>query len=132
MQVAVTRDELGDAQPVCGWHRPDGEGAAGEIAQEPDFWFGPEASREQIDDLGDDQGRDDEWAGVCLEKFECTSVMGVVGVDVGVQRSRVDDDRGYRATSAARISSMRSDTSPRPLRPAAAAPSRRRVDGPPR
>ncbi len=67
-----------------------------------------------------------------LEKFECGAVMGIVGIDVGVQRPGVDDDRGYRATSAARISSMRSETSLRPLRPAPAAPSRRRVDGPPR
>jgi len=85
-----------------------------------------------MDDLGDDQGRDDERAGVGLEKFECRGVVSVIRVDVGVKRSGVDDDRSYRATSAARISSTRSETSLRPLCPAPAAPSRRRVDGPPK
>ena len=39
--------------------------------------------------------------------------MRVVRVDVGVERARVDEERRYRLTSAARISSMRSDTSVR-------------------
>jgi hypothetical protein len=131
-QAAVSRDELGDTQPVAGCHWCDREGAAGEISEKPDFRFGPEACREQVDDFDDDQGRDDEWAGVCFEKLQCSIVMGVVGVYVGVQRSGVYDDRGYRATSAARISSMRSETSLRPLCPAPAAPKRRRVDELPR
>jgi hypothetical protein len=131
-QVAVPRDQLGDAQPVSGGHWLDGEGAASEVAQEPDFRFGPETSRKQVDELRDDQGRDDERAGVRFEEFECGSVMGVVGVDVGVERAGVDDDRGYGATSAARISSMRSETLLRPLRPTPPAPSLRRADGPPR
>jgi hypothetical protein len=50
--------------------------------------------------------------------------MGVIGVDVGVERTRVDEQRGYRFTSVPRISSMRSDTSVLPLRPAFAAPRR--------
>ncbi len=56
-----------------------------------------------------------------LERF---GVVAVVGIDVGVERSRVDEE-GYRATSAARISSMRSEMSSRPLRPAPAARRRR-------
>lgn len=47
--------------------------------------------------------------------------MAVVGIDVGIERSRINQ-KGYGATSAARISSMRSEMSSRPLRPAAAAP----------
>ena len=59
------------------------------------------------------------------QEIEAGRVMPVVGVDVGVEGAGVNDqcDSG---TSDARISSMRSDTSARPLRPAAAAPSRRR------
>jgi hypothetical protein len=130
--VAIARNQFGDPKPVRGYHRFDGECPDGEVAEESDFGFGPETGREQVDDLGDHQRRNDEWAGMRFEQFEGGSVVRVVGVDVGVERSGVDDDRGYRATSAARISSMRSDTSLRPLCPEPAAPSRRRVDGPPR
>jgi hypothetical protein len=60
-----------------------------------------------------------------LEQLEAGGVMGVVGVDVGVEGARVDDQRDRRL-SARMISSMRSEMSLRPLRPAAFAPSRRR------
>lgn len=50
-----------------------------------------------------------------LKQFERGDVVSVVGVDVRVERSGVDDDRGYRATSAASISSMRSEMSVCPL-----------------
>ena len=66
---------------------------------------------------------------MCFEQFKCCNVVGVVGIDVGVERSGVDDDCPYRSTSVARISSMRSETSLRPLRPAPAAPRRRLFDG---
>ena len=55
--------------------------------------------------------------------------IAVVGVDVGIQRSRIDEN-SYRPTSAARISSIRSEISSRPLRPTPAA--RRRRCWPPR
>lgn len=51
-------------------------------------------------------------------------MMSVVGVDVGVERPGVYQDR-YLVTSAARSSSIRSEMSSRPLRPAPAARSRR-------
>ncbi len=57
------------------------------------------------------------------------------GCDVAHTAGRingVDDQRGYRATSAARISSIRSEVSLRPLRPAPAAPWVRRPLGPPK
>jgi hypothetical protein len=49
-----------------------------------------------------------------LEQSQARLVVTVVGIDVGVQRTGVDDD-GYRAASARRISSMRSEMSSRPL-----------------
>lgn len=131
-QVVVARDQLGNPQPVRNRYRFHGEPAVGQVAEEADLWRRPETSREQVDDFGNDQRRDDKRAGVGLEQLECGIVMSIVSVDVGVERPSVDDKRGYRATSAARISSIRSETSRRPLRPALAAPSRRRVDGPPR
>ena len=69
---------------------------------------------------------------MCFEEFERGSVVGVVGIDVGVERAGVNDECAYRTTSAAKISSMRAEMSLRPLCPAPAAPSRRLVDGPPK
>lgn len=59
---------------------------------------------------------------MCQEEIKGLVMVPVVGVDVGVERPGVDQDR-YLATSAARISSIRSEMSSRPLRPAAAARS---------
>jgi hypothetical protein len=67
-----------------------------------------------------------------FEKFQRGRVVRIVSVDVGIERPDVDDERPYRPTSAERISSIRAGTSLRPLCPAAAAPSRRGVEGPPK
>jgi hypothetical protein len=66
-----------------------------------------------------------------LEQFEALGVMIVVCVDVGVERTGIDEE-GYRETSSRRISSMRTETSCEPLLPAAAPISFRRPDPPPR
>jgi hypothetical protein len=121
-QVAIARDQLGDTDPVRCRHRLDLEGAGREIAEEADLGLGAEARRQQVDDLGDDQRWDDQRAGMGLQQLERRLMMSVVGVDVRVERTGVDDDRGYGATSAARISSIRSETSLCPLRPVPAAP----------
>ena len=57
-----------------------------------------------------------------LKKLKGWFVVAIVEVDIGVKRSRVDQ-QGYRATSLLRISSIRSDMSDRPLRAAFAARS---------
>jgi uncharacterized membrane protein HdeD (DUF308 family) len=131
-QIAVRGHELGDAQPVSGQNGLDRECAGGEVAEEADLGFDAEAGGEEIRDLRHHENGHDQRAEVRLQELERLLVMRVVGVDVGVERAGVDDDPGYRRTSAARISSMRSDTSVRPLRPAFAAPRRRRPGGPTR
>ena len=55
----------------------------------------------------------------------------VVCVDVGVERAGVYEE-SYRETSSRRISSMRTETSCEPLRPAAEAINFRRPDPLPR
>jgi hypothetical protein len=55
-------------------------------------------------------------------------VMIVVRVDVGIERTGIDED-GYWVTSSRRISSIRTETSCEPLRPAAVAIIRRRPVG---
>lgn len=130
--VAVTGNKLRDPQPVGHGDRLDDEGATGEVAEETNLGRCAQAGREQVDHLRDDQRRNDERTRVRPQQLKAGIVVSIVCVDVRVERSSVDDEPGYRATSVARISSIRSDTSLRPLRPAPAAPSRRRVDGPPK
>lgn len=131
-EIAVGSDELGHPEPVARGHMVDGEGAARKVAEEPDLRFDAESRRQQIRDLGDDEARDDERTEVGLEQLETRSVVSVVGVDVGIERACVDEQRGYRSASAPRISSMRSEMSLRPLRPVLAASSRRRPRPPTR
>lgn len=131
-KVAVAPDQLGDAQPVRRGHGLDGERPARKVPEKADLRDRAEPSGQEVGDLGDDQGGDEQRTGMGLEQLEARGVVRVVSVDVGVQRPGVDDQRGYEATSAAKISSMRSETSLRPLRPAPAAPRRRREDGAPR
>lgn len=119
-EIPIPAHQLGDPEPVTGHHRLDGELPGGEIAQEPDFGLCSEPTADEVGDLCDDEGRDDEGARVGEQQFERFGVVAIVGVDVGVEGSGVDQ-RGYVGTSAARISSMRSEMSSRPLRPAPAA-----------
>jgi len=121
-QVAVLPDELADSQPVAGAHRLHRERAAGDIAEKPDFRLRTDASRQQIRNLSDRQDGDDQRAWMRLEQPTTRVVMAVVGIDVSVERSRVDEER-YRRASLARISSIRTEMSSRPLAPAPAAPS---------
>jgi hypothetical protein len=123
-QVAVLGDELGDADRVAGVQRLDREAAAGQVPEEADLGFPAETCLDQVGDLGDDEGGNDKRAGMGLQQPEAGGVMVVVGVDVGVEGTGVDDQRDG-AISEARISSIRSETSLCPLRPLAAALRRR-------
>lgn len=53
----------------------------------------------------------------------------VVGIDIGIEWTSIDEQT-YRPASRRRISSIRSDTSVRPLRPAFAPPNRRPESSP--
>jgi len=61
-QVAVLGDKLGDADGVAGVQRLNCEVAPGEIAKETDLGLPAEPRLDQICDLGDDEGGDDERA----------------------------------------------------------------------
>jgi len=124
-QVAVLGDELRDADGVAGMQRLDREAAAGEVAEEANLGLPAQPGCDQVGDLGDDERGEDEGAWVGFEQLQAGGVVGVVGIDVGVEGAGVEDQRDG-AISAARISSIRSETSLWPLRPPAAAPSCRR------
>ena len=124
-QVAVLGDELSDANGVARVQWLDSEAAFGEIAEEANLRLPAQPGFDQVGDLGDDEGGEDEGAWVGFEQLQAGGVVGVVGVDVGVEGAGVEDQRDG-AISEARISSIRSETSLCPLRPAAAALRRRR------
>jgi hypothetical protein len=124
-QVAVLGDELGDADRVACVQRLDEEVTGGEVAEEANLRLPSESGADQIGDLGDDERGEDERPRMGLEQLQAGRMMVVVGVDVGVERPGVEDQRDG-AISEERISSIRSETSLWPLRPLAAAPRRRR------
>ena len=124
-QIAVLMDEFGDAEPVGRSDWLNSQVPAREVAEEADLGRGPKSSANQVDNLGDHQRRNGEWFGIVEKEREAGFMMAVVGVDIGVKRAGIDYECDCE-TSLARISSMRSEMSERPLRPAPAAPSLRR------
>ena len=77
VEVSVAGDEFGDAEPVAGCDGFGEEVAGGEVADEADLGLGAEPGGDQVDDLGDDQGRDDQGSWVGLEEVEAGGVVGV-------------------------------------------------------
>lgn len=128
-QVAVLGDELRDANGVTGMQRLDRKAAAGEIAEETNLSLPAKPGFDQVSDLRNNERGEDEGAWVGFEQLQAGRVMGVVGVDVGVEGPGVEDQRDG-AISEARISSIRSETSLWPLRPLPAALRRRRSPAP--
>lgn len=123
-EIAIARDEFCDPQPVAGHDRLRKQVACREVSEETHLGIDAKACAEEVGDLGDDECGNDERTRVCLEQFQAGGMMSVVAIDVCVEGPCVDDqcDGG---TSLARISSMRSEMSSRPLAPAPAASSRR-------
>lgn len=119
-KIAVLEYQFGHPDPIACYNRFDGELTRRQITEEPHFGLGTQPTADQVEDLGEDQGRNDQRAGVGQQEVERRRMVAVVGVDIGVEGSCVDQDR-FRGTSAARISSIRSEMSSQPLRPAAAA-----------
>ena len=91
-----------------------------EVPQKPDFGGRAKPRGQKVSDLGDDEDRHHDRTSVILEESQRLDVVGVVGVDVRVQRAGIGQQAG-QVSSSRRISSIRSETSRRPLRPAAAA-----------
>lgn len=127
-KIAISGDEISDPQEISGVKGLDDE-VGGKIAQEAHLGLPAEACAEQIADLGDDEHGNDQRAGVGFQQLQAGRMVGIVCVYVGVERAGVDDQRDM-ASSALMISSTRSEMSLRPLRPAAAAPKRRRLPAP--
>lgn len=124
-KVAVPVDEVGYPEPVDRMHGFDVKYAGGHIAKETQFSLSAESRAEQVDDLSDHQRRNDQRARMGLQEVCTCLMMPVVGIDIGIKRTGIDNE-SYDATSLRRISSIRSEMSCCPLRPAARAPRTRR------
>jgi hypothetical protein len=130
-QISIGLDQFGYPKPVFGRDVLGDQIAGGQVPQEPDLSLVTEPGPEQVDHLGNHKDGYQKRARMGLEQFQAFGVMVVVCVDVGVKGAGVDDER-YRETSLRRISSMRTETSWEPLRPAAEAINFRRPGPPPR
>jgi hypothetical protein len=127
----VPGHELGDPDQVSGVDGLKREVARCQVAKEPDLGLPAKSRGEQVDNIGDDESRYEERTGVGLQRLPARRMMGIVAVDVRVERARVDDQRDW-SVSATMISSIRSVMSVRPLWSVAAASRRRRVQAPAR
>lgn len=65
-----------------GMQRLDREASASEVAEEANLGLPVQPGSDQVGDLGDDEGRDDERFRMGLEQLQAGGVVGVVVVDV--------------------------------------------------
>lgn len=86
-EIAVPADELGDAHPVGRCDRLDDEVAGSQVAQESDLGVAAEAAGDEARDFGDDEGRDDERAGVGLQQLAALGVVAVYATECNSKRS---------------------------------------------
>jgi len=90
-EVAVDRHQFGDPQPVTGGDRLGDEVAGRQVTDEPDFGIDADSRREQVHDLSDHELGDQKWSGMRFEEREAFDMVGIIDVDVGVERAGVDD-----------------------------------------
>ena len=127
-KVVVGRYELGHPERVRymdGLHHE----VRGQVAEEPDLRLPRQAASDEMGHLAHDERWNDQRARVGFEQLQAGRVVSVIGVYVGVERAGVDDQRDGLISEAS-ISSIRSDVSLVPLRPAPAACSRRLLPAP--
>ena len=94
-KVVIARDQLCDSQGVLRVHRLQAHLAGREVAEESSLGLPAETTCDQVRDLGNDEGRDDQGARMSLQQLEARPMMSVVAVHVGVEWPSVNNER-YR------------------------------------
>ena len=89
-QVAVEADELGDPHQVGRLDRLEDQVAGGEVAEQADLAVVAASGREQMGDLGEAEGRDEQRPGVLAKQAQAGVVVLVDRIHVGQQRPGVD------------------------------------------
>ena len=69
-QIVVPGDQLGDPDRIVCVQWLDDEGACGKVAEKTDLGLPAEPGADQIGDLGDDEGGEDERAGMGLQQLK--------------------------------------------------------------
>lgn len=88
--VPIAVYEFRYAEPVPGRYRFDYEIAGGQISQETDFGFRPQAGAYEVGRFGYNEHRYDQRARMSAQKMQALLMAAVVGVYVGVERPCVD------------------------------------------
>ena len=91
----VARDQLCDPKRVRGVDRLQAHLAARKVAEESSLGLPTETTCDQVYDLGNHEGRDDQGAGMSLQQLKARPVMSVVAVHIGVEWPSINDER-YR------------------------------------
>jgi len=84
-------------------HRVHDEGAFGEVLGEQHLGPGTETRTDQIGDLGDHQGRNNERTGERSQQIQASLVKCIVAIRQGIQRAGVDDQTWHSSTSTRQV-----------------------------
>ncbi len=128
-EVSVPSNQVRHTEPIGGVNRLDIECAGSKIAEKANFSLSAETGTDQINRFGYHQCRYNKDTGVRRQQDLADVVKRIVSIDVGIQRAGIDDYHSLGASdlspthSVERISSIRAETSARPLAPAPAAKS---------
>ncbi len=127
-KVAIGGDELCDSEKIGRIDGLEEKLPGGQVAEQANLRLDRCGSQpvEKVRDLGKAERREDQGTGVLIQQRDALDVVRVIGIEIRVERAGVDYERDRGPTSAARISSMRSEMSRRPLRTAPEADSLRR------
>ena len=88
--VPIAVYEFRYAEPISGPHRFDCEIAGGQVSQETDFGFRPQAGAYEVSRFGYNEHRYDQRARMPTQKTQALLMAAVVGVYVRVERPCVD------------------------------------------
>jgi hypothetical protein len=127
-QITVSPHQLGYAGPVPRLYWLNKEIAGREIPKKMELGGAAKAAFDQVDDLGDHEMRNDQWAGMGFKQLPAHDVVTITPIHGRVEGAGIDDER-YLPNSSLRISSILSEMSSRPLSPAPAENSVRRGPG---
>ena len=125
----ISGNELRNPHPIGSKYRLGDEISGSEISEESHFRCPPQSRFDEVGDFGDDELRNQQRTRMRFQEPQTLLVVVIIFVDVGVQRSGVDDQRDRRASSRM-ISSTRRAVSREPLRADFAAISFRRTPRP--
>lgn len=83
-KVTVDGNKLCDPEPVGGTDMLGEEISRSEVTEESDLGVRSQSGLDKVRNLGDDEHRNNEWAGMLLEQSKAFVMVAIVSVDVGI------------------------------------------------